>query len=199
MKEALLWIMQQGWDKEFVAAAPSQSSLFSAMTSMKSARVTQPLTRNFLNPLSIKPCRAKFILYVNELKQLVLRFEDEKSCRRFLGKIGQAQIPTTFRKGPQFDNNKTGLIPVQESKHSLMFCTYMAQGGELAINLVDHTRQNNFIKHLQLKLTSKHHLPISDEDQENYLNGQLIVFTNNPTALYFPDFRQARIFYQGRG
>lgn len=195
MKEALLWIMQQGWDKEFVAAAPSQSSLFSAMTSMKAAQSHPTADQKFFKPLEHKIMPAKFILYVNESKQLVLRFEDEKNCRRFLGKIGQGQIPSAFRKGPQFVNNKKGLIPVQESKHSLTFCTYMAQGGELAINLVDQTRRNNFITHLQLKLTSRLHLPISGEDQENYLNGQLTVFTNNPTALYFPELSDKPGFF----
>ncbi len=186
MEEALLWIMRQGWDKEFAATAPSQSSLFTAMTGMKSAQSHPTADQKFFKPLEHKIMPAKFILYVNDSRQLVLRFEDEKNCRCFLGKIGQTQIPSAFRKGPQFVNNKNGLIPVKESKHSLTFCTYMAQGGELAINLVDQTRRNNFITHLQLKLTSRLHLPISGEDQENYLNGQLTVFTNNPTALYFP-------------
>ena len=186
MKEALLWIMQQGWDKEFVAAAPSQISLFTAMTSVKSAQGHPTADQKFFKPLQHKAKPSKFILYVNHLNQLVLRFEDEKSCGRFLGKIGQTQIPAVFRKGSQFVKNPIGLIPVQESKHSLTFCTYEAQGGELAINLVDPTRRNNFIRYLQLKLTSKRHLPVSGEDQYNYLNGQLIVFTNNPTALYFP-------------
>ncbi len=199
MEEALLWIMRQGWDKEFVAAAPSQSSLFRAMTSLKAAQDHPTADQKFFKPLEYKAIPSKFILYVNELKQLVLRFEDEKSCRRFLGKIGQGQIPKDFRKGPQFINNKPGLIPVQESKHSLMFCTYMALGGELAINLVDHTRQINFIKHLRLKLTSRHHLPINDEYQENYLNGQLITFTKNPTAIYFPDLSKPGSFIKVEG
>jgi adenylate kinase family enzyme len=186
MKEALLWIMQQGWDKEFVAAAPSQTSLFTAMTAVKSVQGHSTADQKFFKPLEHKATPGKFILYVNSLNQLVLRFEDEKNCGRFLGKIGQGQIPTDFRKGPQFVKNTNSLIPVQESKHSLTFCTYNANGGELAINLVDHTRQNNFIRHLQLKITSRHHLPVSNENQYNYLNGQLHTFTNNPTALYFP-------------